>query len=175
MRHFRGWGNKHSGMLILRVMLGAFFLAHGVFKFMNLDNAMAMFTGVGIPSFLVYVVSGIEVVGGIALILGVLTCTFGIALAVIQVVAVYKVTGRTPSASALSAFAFGYGMNLVLAAAALGIAFTGPGRMALWQGKCCVGCRRDEACGDCDSCNNCSKCGVESSDGPHMQHGSGQM
>jgi len=143
--------------------LGAFFLAHGVLKFQAMEeNTIAFFAQLGFPALLAYFVAGVEVVGGVALILGVYTCTFGTLLAVIQLVAVYKVTGRVPSPSPLIAFAMGYGMNLVLAAAALAVAFTGPGRMSLWGGRCCPGCRRDKDCGDCESCYDCEKCDIDS-------------
>jgi putative oxidoreductase len=161
--HCKRWGNKHSGQLVLRVVLGGFFLAHGVLKFSDMENTVAFFTSpsVGVPAFLAYFVSGVEVVGGIALMLGVFTCTFGTLLAVIQLVAIYKVTARIPAPSALIAFAMGYGMNLVLAAAALSVAFTGPGRMSLFKGRCCVNCRHDRDCSDCDTCGDCGKCSVD--------------
>lgn len=157
----RGWCNKHSGQLILRVMLGAFFLAHGTLKFMDMENTVAFFASIGFPSFLAYFVAGVEVLGGLALILGVFTCTFGVLLAVIQVIAVYKVTARIPAPTALIGFAMGYGMNLVLAAAALSVAFTGPGRMSLFRGRCCVNCRHDKDCSDCEACSGCMKCSPE--------------
>ena len=156
--HCRGWCTKHSGQLVLRVVLGLFFFAHGLLKFQDMDNTIAFFASLGFPSFLAYLVAGIEVVGGIALVLGIFTCTFGVLLAVIQLVAVFKVTARIPAPSALIGFAMGYGMNLVLAAAALGVGFTGPGRMSLWRGKCCLWCRRDKDCADCESCRDCMKC-----------------
>lgn len=159
--HCKGWCNKHSGQLVLRVTLGVFFLAHGVLKFMDMENTLAFFASLGFPSFLGYFVAGSEVIGGVALVLGMFTCVFGILLAVIQLVAVYKVTARIPAPSALIAFAMGYGMNLVLVAAALSVAFTGPGRMSLFGGKCCINCRHDKNCGDCSSCGDCSTCGVD--------------
>lgn len=161
-KHCRRWSNKHSGQLILRVVLGTFFLSHGVLKFQAMtESTIPFFASIGFPAFLAYFVAGVEVVGGIALILGIFTCLFGTLLAVIQLVAIYKVTARIPSPSLLISFAMGYGMNLVLAAAALSVAFTGPGRMSLWHGRCCLNCRHDQDCTDCESCDDCAKCGTD--------------
>ena len=167
-KHCRGWFNKHSGQLIIRVVLGAFFLSHGVLKLQGMEDTIAFFASIGFPSFLAYFVAGVEVIGGISLILGVFTCTFGVLLAVIQLVAVFKVTAQIPAPTRIIAFAMGYGMNLVLAAAALSVAFTGPGRMALFHGRCCANCRHDKDCSDCESCNDCATCSVD--EGHHEIH-----
>ncbi|WP_134700879.1 DoxX family protein [Ammoniphilus sp. YIM 78166] len=58
-------------LLILRVVLGVTFLIHGVAKFqMGLGNVAGWFDSIGIMGFLGYVVSFIELLGGIALVLG---------------------------------------------------------------------------------------------------------
>jgi uncharacterized membrane protein YphA (DoxX/SURF4 family) len=156
LKHCQSWCNKHSGQVIIRVVLGTFFLSHGILKFMDMGNTVAFFASIGFPSFLAYFVAGVEVAGGTAFILGIFTYTFGILLAVIQLVAVYKVTARIPAPSAIIAFAMGYGMNLVLAAAALGVAFTGPGRLSLWGGRSFIGCHHDGSCPDCGACDDCA-------------------
>lgn len=58
-------------LLILRVVLGITFLIHGIAKFqMGLGNVAGWFESIGIMGFLGYVVAFIELLGGIALILG---------------------------------------------------------------------------------------------------------
>lgn len=148
----RGWCTKHSGQLIVRVVLGLFFLSHGVLKFQDMDNTIAFFASLGFASFFAYLVASIEVVGGISLVLGIYTLTFGTLLAIIQIVAVFKVTARIPAPSAVIGFAMGYGMNLVLAAAALGLAFTGPGRMSLGRGRFALFARGGGHHGVCEHC-----------------------
>lgn len=152
------WSNKHIGMLVLRVVLGLFFMAHGVLKFQDMDQTVQFFGGIGFPAFLAYFVSAVEVLGGLALVLGVFTCVAGVLFAIIQLVAVFKLTGKIPAESALIGFAMGYGVNLVLAAASLGVGFTGPGRYALLSGRCCLWCRRDQHCKDCSACGHCGVC-----------------
>lgn len=59
---------------MMRVTLGILFLAHGIAKFqMGLGNVAGWFSSIGVPGFSGYVVAVIELVGGIALILGLFT------------------------------------------------------------------------------------------------------
>lgn len=64
--------NKEEiGALILRVIAGIIFLAHGIEKFQGgIGNTAAWFDSIGLPGFLAYLAGGLEVIGGIALILG---------------------------------------------------------------------------------------------------------
>lgn len=61
------------GALLLRLSLGAMFLAHGLMKILVFTPAgtAAFFAKIGYPGALAYAVIGAEVVGGLALILGV--------------------------------------------------------------------------------------------------------
>ncbi|MFN0299033.1 MAG: DoxX family protein [Burkholderiales bacterium] len=72
--------------LVLRVSLGAMFLAHSVwlklFVF-TLPGTAQFFGSIGLPPVLAYVVFALEALGGVALILGV--ATRGVALALIPV------------------------------------------------------------------------------------------
>lgn len=69
--------NAEVGALILRVVIGLGFLIHGVSKYsMGIDNIAGWFASLGLPGFLAYIVGTIEIVGGIALILGLGTRIF---------------------------------------------------------------------------------------------------
>lgn len=60
--------------VIMRVVMGIIFLAHGIAKFqMGLSNVDAWFSSMGVPGFLAYVVAALELVGGILLIVGLFT------------------------------------------------------------------------------------------------------
>ncbi|RIX49366.1 DoxX family protein [Paenibacillus nanensis] len=60
--------------IIMRVVLGIIFVFHGADKLqMGLSNVEAWFSSIGIPGFLAYVVTVLELVGGILLILGLFT------------------------------------------------------------------------------------------------------
>lgn len=58
-------------LLILRVVLGITFFIHGLAKFqMGLENVAGFFQSMALPAILAYLVAFIELMGGIALIVG---------------------------------------------------------------------------------------------------------
>ncbi|MEK4274562.1 DoxX family protein [Paenibacillus sp. FSL R7-0026] len=60
--------------IIMRVVLGIIFLAHGISKLqMGLSNVDAYFSSMGVHGFMAYVVAILETVGGIMLIIGLFT------------------------------------------------------------------------------------------------------
>jgi len=64
--------NKYEvSTLILRVILGLSFFIHGFVKFQGgIENIVGWFDSIGLPGGLAYVVATIEMVGGLALIVG---------------------------------------------------------------------------------------------------------
>ena len=57
--------------LILRLVLGATFFIHGLVKFQGgIENIVGWFDSIGLPGVLAYGVAVVEMVGGLALILG---------------------------------------------------------------------------------------------------------
>ncbi|RKL65252.1 oxidoreductase [Salipaludibacillus neizhouensis] len=66
------------GALLLRVVLGIIFIGHGTQKFQGgIENIAGWFDSIGLPGFLAYIVASIELVGGIAIILGLATRIVG--------------------------------------------------------------------------------------------------
>ncbi|KMT61841.1 DoxX family protein [Listeria sp. SHR_NRA_18] len=64
--------NKY-GILIVRILLGGLMFLHGLQKFTNgIGGTVQFFDSLGIPGFMAYVVAVIELVGGLALVFGVL-------------------------------------------------------------------------------------------------------
>jgi uncharacterized membrane protein YphA (DoxX/SURF4 family) len=62
------------GALILRVILGALFSIHGIVKFQGgIENILGWFNSLGLPGFMAYGVALLEMIGGIALIIGLAT------------------------------------------------------------------------------------------------------
>ncbi|ETI70394.1 DoxX family protein [Neobacillus vireti] len=77
---------------ILRVFLGATFLIHGLAKFQGgIENTVGFFESLGLPGFTAYVVALIELIGGIAIVLGVGTRIISILFVIILAVAIVKV------------------------------------------------------------------------------------
>lgn len=125
MKHYncRAWG-----LLILRVVIGVIFIAHGWQKIDNMAGTVGFFASLGLPAFLAYVTAWVEFIGGIAFVLGVGTKLTGYLFAIIMAVAIFKlklVGGLTG--------AKGYEFELLLLAASLCISFAGPGIFALGQ------------------------------------------
>lgn len=81
-----------AGTVILRVILGLTFFIHGLSKFQGgLSNTAGFFESLGIPGFLAYVVTVIELIGGIMLILGIGTRIVSVLFAVIMLGAIFTV------------------------------------------------------------------------------------
>ncbi|MCR8692872.1 DoxX family protein [Rhodococcus pyridinivorans] len=75
---------RDLGILVARLVLGVIFLAHGLQKFdsWGYEGTKAGFEGMGVPAPAVsaFVATWIEILGGLALILGVLVPVFGVLL-----------------------------------------------------------------------------------------------
>lgn len=84
------------GALVLRVSLGALFLAHAGLKLFVFTPAGAahFFASLGLPPALAYVTIAAEVGGGVALILGVWTRALSLALIPILLGAILTVHGK---------------------------------------------------------------------------------
>lgn len=119
------------GILVLRVVVGAIFAAHGaqkIFEF-TLPGTIGSFAGMGVPlpEIAGPVVAFVELIGGILLILGLLTRPVAILLAIDMIVALVAV--HLPAG--LWVGDGGYEFVAVLGAAALALALTGAGRFSL--------------------------------------------
>lgn len=115
---------QNIGSTILRVVLGLIFAAHGLQKFQGgLSYTAGYFDSLGIPGFMAYIVAIIELVGGIALIVGLGTRIVGALLAIIMVVAIFtaKLSVGFIGADGLA----GYEFDLALGAIALYFALAG--------------------------------------------------
>ena len=71
------------GALLLRLSLGAMFIAHALLKYyvFTLPGTAKFFAAVGYPAPLAYVVFAVELVGGIMLVLGIYARWVALALA----------------------------------------------------------------------------------------------
>lgn len=120
-----------TAITVLRVVLGFLFAAHGWQKFneWTIAGTQAAFSKMGIPAAEVAApfIAGLELAGGIALILGVLTRVAAALLALDMLGALFLVH----ASAGVFADKGGYELVLLLGAAALALALTGAGRVSV--------------------------------------------
>jgi putative oxidoreductase len=120
-----------SARTILRIVTGFLFAAHGWQKFneFTIAGTQASFAQMGVPAANVAapVIATLELVGGVALILGILTRVFAALLAVNMLGALFLV--HAPAG--IFAAAGGYELVLILAAASLAVALVGAGKASV--------------------------------------------
>ncbi|MFJ2367713.1 DoxX family protein [Microbacterium sp. NPDC087665] len=122
------------GLLVLRVVVGAIFVAHGAQKIFEytLAGTIGSFAGMGVPlpEIAAPLVAFVELIGGAMLLVGLFTRLAGILLAVDMLVALVLV--HLPAG--LWVGEGGYEFVAVLGAVALALAFTGAGRFSVDRG-----------------------------------------
>ncbi|MVP01844.1 DoxX family protein [Paenibacillus lutrae] len=117
--------NLEIGALILRVVLGITFFAHGFEKFQGgIANTSGWFQSIGLPGFMAYVVALIELVGGAALIAGLGT-------RIVSALFVIVMLGATIKVKLAGGFLGGYELDLALMAIALYFVLNGSGKWSV--------------------------------------------
>jgi len=124
-----GWS-----LLVLRLALGAVFIAHALAKLSNMDGTVAFFGSLGLAPFFAYLVSWLELLSGVLVIIGFWTCLAAGVLAVIMVFAVFMVKFKM-------GFLGGWELELMLFAGALAIVCGGTGKFGL--GCFCPMCQKN--------------------------------
>jgi putative oxidoreductase len=114
----------HYGPLPLRIFAGITFIAHGLPKFEDVAGTQGFFGTVGIPPELVVPIGLLEVIGGIFLLVGVLT-------RITSALLVMDMIGAILIVKLSKGFVGGYELDLLLLAMALSLILTGPGRISI--------------------------------------------
>ncbi|GAB3059078.1 DoxX family protein [Salinicoccus sesuvii] len=115
------------GALILRVVAGLIFLAHGIEKFQGrIGNTAKWFGSIGLPEFLAYGVGGLEVLGGILLILG-------LGVRIVGALFVLLLLGAIITVQLAAGFVGGYAYDLALLAISIYLVLGGSRLYALDQ------------------------------------------
>ena len=112
------------GPLPIRILAGITFLAHGLPKFENIAGTQDFFGSVGLPPELALPIGLLEVIGGIFLLVGVVT-RIAPALFIIEMIgAIFLV--KLPDG-----FVGGYELESLLIAISVSLLLTGPGRISI--------------------------------------------
>jgi|SRR3989344_6309751 len=119
--------NPDLAKLFLRIALGIVFINAGWMKIQNAEMVIGFFGSFGVPSWLTYIVMYVEFLGGIALILGILVQYASVLLAIVMLVAMFKV--HWPNGYSLANN--GYEYVLVLLLGLLALITLGRGKYAL--------------------------------------------
>ena len=139
----RAWYSDRLGMFIIRFVAGLIFFLHGWDKWHSFPGTVSMFELLGFYGSVAYAITVLEVVGGIALMLGVATRLFGLLFGIEMITAAIVVNAHMPRGF------HGYEFELLLAAVSFGIMFVGSGAFSLYALECerCGGVFCDgEAC-----------------------------
>ena len=112
-------------MVVLRVALGVIFLCHGLQKVTGFAGTVKFFSSVGMPIMFVYVVTFIEVIGGVCLILGLFTRLAATAISLLML-------GSIPTVLHMGkGFISGYDFNISLLAIAVALILSGSNTLSL--------------------------------------------
>ncbi len=113
------------GTLFIRIVLGLTFFIHGLSKFQGgIEGTVGFFDSLGIPGFIAYVVAVIELIGGVAVIVGLGT-------RIVAALFVFVMLGAIFTAKLGAPFLGGYELDIALLAMSLHLVFAGSGTLSL--------------------------------------------
>ncbi|HEX7737632.1 MAG TPA: DoxX family protein [Ktedonobacteraceae bacterium] len=112
--------------LVLRIVVGIVFIVHGYMKITNLAQTTGFFirASVPLPNVVAPVVALLEIIGGLALLLGLYSRTFSLLLIIDMLFAISLAKNKT-------GFVGGWEFELTLIAILLAIVLAGPGVISL--------------------------------------------
>ena len=113
------------GPLPIRILAGIAFIIHGLPKLSDIAGTEDFFANmVGLPAAMALPIGLLEVIGGIALLVGALTRVASILL-------IIEMIGSTIVAKLSRGFVGGYELDLLLMAISISLLLTGPGRISV--------------------------------------------
>ena len=119
---------RSLGLLLLRVGVGLVFFMHGLSKVQNIAGVTGFFAHLGLPGFVAVAIAWLEVIGGVAIIIGVATRFFAFLFGVEMLVAIF-ITGINLGWQA-------HEMEALLVASSFALVYMGSGRFSLWRMEC---------------------------------------
>jgi len=121
---------QEIGKVILRAVVGLLFFIHGLSKFQGgISNTVGFFDSLGIPGFMAYVVAVVELLGGIALFLGLGTRIVTLLFALIMIGAIF--TAKLSLGFLGNGQMAGYELDLVLLAVSIYFVFAEKSKISL--------------------------------------------
>lgn len=151
------WCSADLGLLVLRIGVGLIFIITGWLKVSDLTATVGQFSQMGFAPFWAYLVSFVELIGGVALLLGIYTRIAAGLLAIVMLVASYKLFPNLPPSEFFpSADYLLKGIQLAMTPLAiffstLALSLAGGGKYSPMKG-CCGGACSGGACGAGKSC-----------------------
>jgi putative oxidoreductase len=112
------------GQFPLRIIAGITFMAHGYPKLIDILGTQEFFTKIGLPADLAVVIGLLEFIGGLVLILGILTRISSALLIADMIGAIFTV-------KIARGFVGGAELDLLLLGIAASLLITGPGRISI--------------------------------------------
>lgn len=122
--------SQNSGLALLRVALGTMWIAHALLKWFvfTLPGTAQFFESVGYAGWLAYPVFAAELLGGLAILLGVYARHVALALVPVMLAAAWV---HVPNGWVFSNQGGGWEYPVFLAVASVALALAGEGRWAL--------------------------------------------
>lgn len=112
------------GLLPIRIMAGLTFLAHGIPKFFDVSDGYGFFESVNLPPELFVPIGVLEVAGGLAILLGIVT-RIASALLIIEMI------GAILLVKLSKGFIGGYEFELLLISISASLVILGPGKISI--------------------------------------------
>jgi len=110
--------------LPLRIISGIGFMMHGLPKLLDISNTQNSFTNMGLPPELAIIIGLLEFIGGLAILLGILTRIAAGFLAINMIGAILLV-------KLSKGFIDGYELDLLYLAIMISLMLTGPGNVSI--------------------------------------------
>jgi putative oxidoreductase len=111
-------------LLPIRILAGITFIAHGLPKLVELAMTQGFFGNIGLPPEMAVPIGVLEVVGGFALLLGILT-------RIASILFIIEMIGAPLLTKISEGFVGGYELDLLLMAISISLLLTGPGKISI--------------------------------------------
>jgi putative oxidoreductase len=112
------------GLLPIRIMAGIEFIAHGIPKFYDISGGYGFFQSINLPPELFLPIALLEVIGGLAILFGILT-RIASSLFIIEMI------GAIVTAKLSRGFIGGYEFELLLISICISLVIMGPGKISI--------------------------------------------